>query len=262
MRPTPQQQWLKIAWRAVAAGERELMKRFHLATTTKLKFKAHHEIVTAADLAANSAIQRVLTKLTPGIPVLSEEGGSIQTSPALKADLAWVLDPLDGTTNYTIRLPLWGISLALVRDGEPILGVISLPALHKHFHATVGGGAWLGRDRLHVSKTKQLIETTGLLCYGYSNDDKRRGMNANRFLSMASRTTRRLGSAVVEAAWIAMGHADYAVLHGAKPWDVAAGALLVREAGGDVVTPKGKQWSLGKSDMVFSSPGVTKSVLK
>lgn len=257
-----QRRWLNIAWRAISAGEREALKLFDIKKAPKFGFKEHHEIVTVADLNANRAIAQVLAKLTPQIPLLSEEGGTINTEQGLKADLAWVLDPIDGTTNYAARLPMWGISLALIRDGESILGAISLPAIRQRYHAVLEGGAWMDRQRLHVSKAKKLEDTVGLLCYGYQDRDQRLGLSANRALSIASRSTRRLGAAVMEAAWVASGRVDYAILHGVKPWDVAAGALLVREAGGDVVRPDGKPWRLGGGDIVFVAPGVTREVIR
>jgi myo-inositol-1(or 4)-monophosphatase len=262
MLPSPQKQWLAIAWKAVTAGEREALKDFDVRKAAKFGFKAHHEIVTKADLDTNTAVMRVLTKLTPNIPILSEEGGTIDIKQGLSADLAWVLDPIDGTTNYTARLPLWGISLALIRDGEPILGCISLPAMKQRYHAVLGHGSWMGSTRLAVSKAKKIEETVGFLCYGYGERDKKLGLKAHKALSEASRSTRRLGVATLEATWIAAGRADYSVMHGIKPWDVAAGSLIVREAGGDVVTPTGKTWRLGQPDIVYSAPGVTRSIIK
>jgi len=257
-----QKKWLNIAWRAVADGERVAMKAFDVTKAPKLSFKAHHEIVTQADLNTNDAIKRVLAKLTPHIPILSEEGGTVGIEEGLKADLAWVIDPIDGTTNYAARLPLWGISLGLIRDGEPILGTISLPALKQRYHAVLGNGSWMGSTRLQVTKTKKIEETVGFLCYGYDERDKKLGLKANKALSEVSRSTRRLGVATLEAAWVAAGRADYSVMHGIKPWDVAAGSLIVREAGGDVVTPAGKNWRLGQPDIVYSTPGVTPSIIR
>jgi myo-inositol-1(or 4)-monophosphatase len=150
----------------------------------------------------------------------------------------------------------------LIRDGEPILGVISLPALGQRYHATLGGGAWMGRHRLHVSKTAKLQDATGLLCYGYDDCSKHGVLKAVVSLSPASRNTRRIGAATLEAAWVASGHADYAVMHGIRPWDAAAGALLVREAGGLALTPSGKQWRLGNNDLVCTTPGLRAAVLK
>jgi myo-inositol-1(or 4)-monophosphatase len=259
---TPEQRWLNIAWRAITAGERELVKRFRLTTKQALAFKAHQETVTEADTASNKAIIKVLRKLTPHVPILSEEGGTTTRSKALRADIAWVLDPLDGTNNYAMRLPLWGISLALVRRGGSILGAISLPVLRARFHAVLGQGAWIGHDRLHVSDQKKLSESIGFLCYGYARASMHKGLSANRFLSMKSRTTRRLSAAVVDTTWVAMGHADYAVLHGIRPWDMASGALLVREAGGTVCTPTGEPWKLGDPDVVLSTPALAKDVVR
>lgn len=259
---SPQKRWLSIAEKAVTAGSREALRRFDAANVAAYRFKAHHEIVTEADRASNRAIIRTLARLTPRIPVLSEEGGTITAPKALHTDLCWVLDPIDGTTNYAIRLPLWGVSLALIRDGEPILGVIMLPALRQRYHAILNEGAWMNGRRLHASQTKTLSDATGFLCYGYRPEEQRSGLRAVASLSPVSRVTRRLGAAVLEAAWVASGRADYAILHGIKPWDVAAGSLLVREAGGNVTRPDGKLWRLGDPDIVFSAPGTTKAVTK
>lgn len=257
---SPQQRWLSIAQKAVNAGAREALRRFDVKKIAAFNFKAHHELVTEADRKANDAVLRALKRLTPQIPVLSEEGGTMTASRALSADLAWVLDPIDGTTNYAIRLPLWGVSLALIRDGEPLLGVIALPALRQRYHAILNEGAWMSGQRLRVSAVKKLSDATGLLCYGYRPEEERVGLQAVTELSPASRVTRRLGAAVVEAAWVASGRADYAVLHGIKPWDVAAGSLLVREAGGSVTRPDGKPWRLGDPDIIFSTPGIAKAI--
>ncbi|OGL79472.1 hypothetical protein A3E39_00555 [Candidatus Uhrbacteria bacterium RIFCSPHIGHO2_12_FULL_60_25] len=254
--------WLSIATNAVRAGERVLLRHFNVNHTQKYGFKKFHEIVTEADKRSNDAIIKVLKQLSPDIPVLSEEGGTIDERAAPRADLAWVLDPLDGTTNYAARLPLWGISLALVRRGHPILGVISLPVLKHRYHAVKGGGAWMGRVRLHTSKTRDLADSIGLLCFGYDGGSYRRYRRIEPTLTEKSRSTRKLGAAVVESTWVASGRADYAILNGVHDWDVAAGTLLVTEAGGRVLTLKGEPWKMGEHDVVMSAPGIATAVLR
>lgn len=252
---------LAVAWRAVHAGERVLLKSFKVNNAQKYGFKKHREIVTEADGRSNRTIMRVLRRRTPEIPILSEEGGTINESAALRAKLTWVLDPLDGTTNYAARLPLWGISLALVTRGRPVLGVISLPVLKHRYHAVKGGGAWMGRVRLCASKTKKLSDAIGLMCFGYDGGSYRRYLRIEPALTRKSRSTRKLGAAVVESAWVASGRADYAILNGVHDWDVAAGSLLVNEAGGRALTLEGAPWQMGKQDVILTARGILGAVL-
>jgi myo-inositol-1(or 4)-monophosphatase len=251
----------RVGMRALLAAERVLLKRFGIAKPDAYGYKAHREIVTAADSVANRAILTVLKKGTPGFDILSEEG-----SPRTRSDWRWIVDPLDGTTNYTAHLPLWGVSIALEHMGKVVLGLISLPAMNKRFLAVLHGGAWSldkrGRRRIKVSATRRLDESLGLLCFGYRRNEKVRAMKIEPALAYGSRSVRRLGSAVEEASWVASGLADYSILIGVKPWDVAAGALLVREAGGRVLTPKGAEWHIDDSDIVFVTPRIAKQVLK
>ncbi len=257
-----QKRWLSIARMAVAAGEKEALRLYDVNHASKYGYKEHKEIVTLADKAVNAVVINVLKKLTPTIPICSEEGADISRTDLGKTDLAWVLDPIDGTTNFAARLPLWGISLALMRRGEPIVGFISLPPLKHRYHAVKGGGAWFKKDRLHASETKKLGESLGLLCYGYEKADMDRGLRAVARVTKEVRSVRRMGAAVIEAAWVASGRADFSVLHGAKPWDVAAGVLLVTEAGGKVVNLQGKNWTVKDQNLILTTPRLLPSILK
>ena len=254
--------WLAIAMRAVSAGETVALQHFNYAKTNGFSYKKHGEIVTAVDLESNRAIIRVLKRLTPTIPILSEEGGDISESVAAKSELAWALDPIDGTTNFAARLPLWGISLALLHRGEPVLGVISLPALRHRYHAVQGGGAWFGKQRLHVSKTRTLKDAIGLLCYGYIGSEISKGIRMIHRFGKRVRSERVLGAAVVESVWVATGRADFSILHGVHTWDVAAGVLLVREAGGVALNEQGKRWTPNDSGVIFSNIPLVKPILK
>jgi myo-inositol-1(or 4)-monophosphatase len=253
---------LKAAKLALRAAERELMPRFKREHPGKWRYKKHSEIVTEADEAANRAIIKSLKQTTPDFGILTEE------SPKLDGpkDIRWIVDPLDGTTNYAAHLPLWGISIALAADDEVFLGAISLPTMGERYFAVADQGAWTekgsAKSPLHVSKTDKIRDSLGLFCYGYLPEEKERGLKHVPELTHKSRSTRRLGSAVFEAVWVATGRGEYSVLHGIKPWDVAAGALLVREAGGEVMTPKGKRWELDDNDFLAVCPGVKKQVLK
>jgi myo-inositol-1(or 4)-monophosphatase len=253
---------LAIAVKAVRAGERAALAHFGPERMEASALKKHREIVTKGDTASNAAIIKVLKKMTPSIPICSEEGADIKADKLAKIDVAWVLDPVDGTSNYSVRLPLWGISLALISNGVPIVGVIALPCMNQLFTAIRGGGAWMGKRRLHVSRTKSLRDAVALMCYGYLDAERRRGMSISDRFTPHVHVARRLGAAVVESTWVASGRADFSILNGVHPWDVAAGALIVREAGGKVVTLSGRDWKISDADIIFAAPALIPAVLR
>jgi myo-inositol-1(or 4)-monophosphatase len=253
---------LAFAVKAVRAGERAALAHFDHERMQASSYKKHHEIVTKGDTASNAAVIVVLKKLTPTIPICSEEGADIKADEIADAELAWVLDPLDGTSNYAVRLPLWGISLALVVRSEPIIGVISLPSIGQLFTTILGGGAWMGKKRLSVSRTKKLRDAVAFMCYGYKNRELHRGVRIASTFAPRVLMARRLGAAVVESTWIASGRADFSILNGVRPWDVAAGALLVREAGGKALALTGKGWTIADADIIFTTPTLASQVLR
>lgn len=254
----------QVGMRALLAAERVLLKRFKTAKPHAYGYKAHREIVTAADKAANRIILSILRKGTPGFDILSEEG-----SPRTRSDWRWIVDPLDGTTNFTAHLPLWGVSIALEHKGRVVLGLISLPVIGERYVARKHEGAWktnVGRTsskpiRVHASKTRDINEALGLVCFGYDKPHKKNIVRVEPTLAYRSRSLRQLGAAVFEASWIATGRADYAILSGIRPWDVAAGALLVREAGGKALTTDGKEWTLHDKNIVYVVPRLKASVI-
>jgi myo-inositol-1(or 4)-monophosphatase len=228
----------------------------------RTSFKAHKEFVTAADHAANQAIQAVLRRMTPDSRIVSEEGPLVTRDSILDTHLQWILDPLDGTTNYTIGLPLWGISLALVKDGVPVRGWLSLPKLGERYVARLGEGAWRNGKKFRITKRLPLASSVGLFCHGYREEEKAADLGTTGPLMRATHTTRRLGAACVELAWVATGRASYLVIYGAKPWDLSAGTLLVTEAGGLVSRPDGEPWSVGDPDCVAANPASYEQVLR
>ncbi len=260
--PSSHRRLLAIAVKAVHAGERAALAHFDHERMAASAYKKHREIVTKGDTASNKAIIAVLKKLTPTIPICSEEGADIKADRLAKIDVAWVLDPIDGTSNYSVRLPLWGISLALVSHGVPIVGVIALPSINQLYTAVREGGAWMGRRRLSVSRTKQLRDAVALMCYGYLDAERRRGMSISDRFTPHVHVARRLGAAVVESTWVASGRADFSILNGVHPWDVAAGALIVREAGGRVITLNGREWTILDKDIIFTTPFLAPKVLR
>lgn len=245
-------QYEKAAEAALRVGEQVLLRHFKPDTIAKTSFKEHREFVTAADKASNVAIQRVLTKLTPDVDMLSEEG-SIKKPNVIQTHLKWVLDPLDGTTNYTIGLPLWGISLALLKDDVPVRGWLRIPLLKENYVARLNEGAWKNGKKFRLTHPRSMKDGIGLFCHGYREEEKAADIGTIGPLMRATHSTRRLGAACVELAWVATGRASYLVIYGAKPWDLAAGTLLVTEAGGFVSTPGGDPWKLSDPDCVAAN---------
>ncbi|MBU2613330.1 hypothetical protein KJ925_02645 [Patescibacteria group bacterium] len=255
-----------VGTKAMLAAEQVLLKMYDRTKAPAFGFKAHREIVTSADRAANRAILPVLRAGTPGFDILSEEG-----SPRTRSRWRWIVDPLDGTTNYAARIPLWGISIALAHGDDIILGLISLPALGERYVARTGHGAWRSfvdaqgktstPKRLRAAKTTALRDALGLACFGYVAANKRALMSIEPMLAYRSRSLRHLGAAVVESSWVASGRADYSILTGVRSWDIAAGVLLVREAGGKALTLKGKEWTQKEKRIIFTAPGVERSVV-
>lgn len=246
----------------MGAGEKTALKFFDYLAADGYSYKKHRETVTQADFATNDAIIRVLKKLTPDIPIISEEGADLKESDAATTPLVWALDPIDGTTNFIGRIPLWGISLALLEYSEPLLGLVTLPSLKHRYHAERGRGAWMDQHRLRVSKTKSLKESLALICYGYRTQDARKGASIISAFKTKVRAERVLGAAVVEASWVAAGRADFSVLQGIHVWDAAAGALLVREAGGEAANFQGQNWTCKDRNIIFSNPQLLSAVLK
>lgn len=202
------------------------------------KLKSTHEIVTKADTASERIILSLLKKHTPDFQILSEESGLTHH----KSEYLWVVDPLDGTTNFTVHNPLFSVSIALYKNGVPLLGVVYAPYLKELFVAEKGKGATLNGRKLRVSKTHELKKSFLTYCYGQQHKHMRRAVELYRYFKMKSVDMRQLGSAAIELAWVAAGRTESIIIPGTKPWDAAAGVLLVTEAGGKVTNFFGKAW--------------------
>jgi len=240
----------KQAIKLVRQAGNLLLAEYKQGRINHLRFKSKHEIVTAADLISEKIILKGLNKLTPNYRIISEENGDNRK----KSDWLWLVDPLDGTTNFYMGNPLFAVQIALVYKNEPQLGIIYAPAINEFYLAEKGQGAYLNNKKIKVSQNnlKQALLT---YCHGNSQADLKRALKIYQHFKLSNFDIRQIGSAALEFGWVAKGRTDCYISPGARLWDVVPGALLVKEAGGKIYDFKGKPWTLN-SKTVFASNGV------
>jgi myo-inositol-1(or 4)-monophosphatase len=201
----------------------------------KISYKGEVDIVTEADRRSEEAVASRLRRHFPKHEIVGEEMSGEAGAAALgDAPFCWHIDPLDGTTNFAHGYPCYAVSIALCERGEPRVGVVFNPARGELFHATAGGGAYLDRKRIRVSRVERL--NSALLCTGFPTHLRAQNPNIHYYwrYTLASHGVRRDGSAALDLCYVAAGRFDGFWEFGLKTWDTAAGALMVREAGGMV----------------------------
>ena len=220
------------------------------AVSRKTSFR---DLVTQADLASEALLVERIRASYPGHSIQSEEAVCDQDVGGLR----WYLDPLDGTVNFVHSLPMFAVSMGLVQDGLPLLGVVYIPVLDECFYARRGGGAWLDGRRLEVSTTAELSEAILATGFAYRRGEVQPSNLENfaRFF-FDVRGLRRMGAAAVDLAYVAAGRLDGYWEYHLSPHDVAAGAVLVREAGGLVSDPSGGQEWLQSGAIVAAGEGL------
>lgn len=214
------------------------------------------DVVTEMDIAAEKLIVDFLSERRPADTFLAEEGSTGRARPEGTPDegVRWVVDPLDGTVNYLYGLPSWAVSIAAEVDGEVVVGVVEVPTRGETFHAVRGRGAWLGERRLACRPAPPLAQA--LVGTGFSYLAERRELQARVVEQLITRVRdiRRSGSAAIDLCDVGAGRMDAFYERGLKPWDYAAGELVVREAGGSTGGRPGEP--LGPELAVAGSPGV------
>ena len=221
------------------------------ARGVEVEYKGAVDLVTRADRASEELIVQEISRRFPDHDVLAEErgGGSKGSDRPL-----WIVDPLDGTTNFAHGIPLWSISIAVVEAGDTLAGVVHDPNRGECFTATRGGGAFLNGRRVRVSAASVLSDAVLVTGFPY---DVRTSLadNLDHFSGFikSARAVRRLGSAALDLAWVAAGRFDGFWEGKLHPWDVAAGDLLVREAGGQVTRFDGSPFDVF-TDEILAAP--------
>lgn len=245
--PLPHAAELAIAQRAAVIAGRLIATAWDQAAT--VEFKGEVDLVTDTDRAAEAAIVPLLAQQFPADAIIAEEGGGREGGPR-----AWHVDPLDGTTNFSHGFPHFAVSIALVDADGPLVGVIHEPLRRWTFSATRGGGAWLDGRPLAVSRTATLDRA--LTATGFPYDRRTaRDNNIHRADAVlrSAQGLRRAGAAALDLAFVAAGWLDAFWEDRLSTWDLAAGVLLVTEAGGTVTARDGRALVLTSGDVLATN---------
>jgi myo-inositol-1(or 4)-monophosphatase len=246
---------LKTALRAAKKAGTYLKTRFNKKHTVHQK--EVREEATEADVGAENIILKELQKAFPKYSVLAEEKGKIAGN-----EFTWVIDPLDGTTNYTLKSPFFDTAIALAKNNEIVLSVVLVPFTGEVFHAVKGQGAFVNGKKMQVSSTTLLKETHMHYCHSTQPKELTRNMKMYHALKAKVYQLSQYKAANIEMSYCAAGRLDAFIDNGASAWDVSCGALMVKEAGGNVTDFKGKPWNLSSKDIFASNGKMHKTLLQ
>ncbi|HTH95207.1 MAG TPA: inositol monophosphatase family protein [Rhodocyclaceae bacterium] len=231
----------------------------------RVAVKQQSDFVTEVDKAAEAAIIEVLQDAYPKYGILAEESGAIPGSEGQGSDseFQWIIDPLDGTTNFIHGFPQYAVSIGLAQNGVMQHGVVYDPNRNELFTASKGGGAFLNDKRIRVANRTKLSDALIATGFPYRVFDRIDEYLAI-FKEMAQKTAglRRPGASALDLAWTACGRVDGFWEFGLAPWDIAAGSLLVTEAGGLVGDCKGEQGFMDSGDMIAGNPKLFAQLLQ
>ncbi|HWC99180.1 MAG TPA: inositol monophosphatase family protein [Candidatus Sulfopaludibacter sp.] len=224
----------------------------YLERRVPFETKGEFDLITAADRASEKLIVERLRSYFPGHSIMAEEGGGVDKT----SEYQWFVDPVDGTTNFAHSFPFFNVTLGLARGGEMVAGVVFDPVRQEMFTAERGAGAYLNNRRIHVSAAAHIADS--LASTGFPSRKRHHNINIHFYyqLAMASHGVRRTGSAALDLAYVAAGRLDFFWEFGLKPWDMAAGTLLVQEAGGRVSDMRGEPHSVVGSDTLLVDNGL------
>ena len=227
--------------------------------TIERKYGQERNLVTEIDKGSEKIIIEKIKRYFPNHDILAEESGSRHAS---HSDYRWIIDPLDGTTNFTHGLPIFCVSIGIEKKGEIIIGVIYDPNLNEIFVAEKGNGAYLNDKNIHVSSISSLSDSLLVTGFPY-NITENPNKAIERFINFLynSQAVRRMGSAAIDLAYVAAGRYEGFWEVALNPWDVAAGSLIVQEAGGIISDFSGKKFNVYCQEVLASNGLIHKEMI-
>ncbi len=243
---------LDVATEAALASGDKIVE--YLGHPGDVEFKREKDMVTKADRLSEEII---ITKIRQDFPkhhILAEERGLVRGNGESEAEYTWVVDPLDGTTNFAHGVPMFAVSIGVIHSGVPVIGVVYNPVSKELFRAELGQGAFLNEEAISVSSVSSICHSLVGTGFPYDMEDEEDN-NVRDFCRVVAEVqdVRRMGVASLDLAYVACGRFDAYWEPGLAPWDVAAGAVLVREAGGMATDYEGREFILENQQIVASN---------
>ncbi|MFH1597834.1 MAG: inositol monophosphatase [Patescibacteria group bacterium] len=248
----------KTAIQAAKLAGDYLAQNFAKIRRSQISVKSASQVVSRADTDAEKIILKTIRRKFPDHSIYSEEIGHIKK----KSDYQWVIDPLDGSTNFLMQNPFFATSIALLHKGRVILGVANAPLMNHFYLAEKNKGAYRNGKKIRVSNKKKLSESFLTFCHGNSVKDIKRSIKVYQTFKLLCADMRQLGSGILECGMVAFGSTEDIMTPGANLYDVAAGALMVEEAGGRVTDFQGDKWSVKSKDIVCSNSHIHNQLIK
>ena len=255
---------INVMHKASQLASRRMMRDFGEVENLQVSRKGAADFVSQADITAERTLREELEKARPDYGFIMEEGGKV--AGAHPDSPVWIIDPIDGTTNFLHGIPHFAISLAVMEKSRLLAGTIFDPARNEFFYAEAGKGAFLNDRRMRVSGRRTLPESlfaTGIPFLGHGTDETDIQFLAElKTVMQASSGVRRMGTASLDLAWVAAGRYEGFWERGLNIWDIAAGVILVREAGGFVSDFAARDKSLESGDVVAANAPIHVPLLK
>lgn len=242
------QRYLDVARIASWEAGRVIKQGFN--SIQRVEWKDDIDPVTESDREAERVIRETILAHFPDHAILGEEGGDNNST----SNVRWIVDPIDGTANFTRRIPLVAVTIGVEIDGELVVGIVNNPIMDEEFYAAKDMGAFLNGERIFVSELASLKKA--YIAFGLRREPQLREplMEAANKLYGEVRTIRRIGCAALSLAYIACGRIDGLSEIGLMPWDMAGGALILREAGGELANLDGSPFDLNEPTVLAGSP--------
>ena len=248
---------IQVACQAAKEAGKILNRLF--GKVKEIEKKGEIDLVTEADLQSEKIILDIISRSFPQDSILTEEAGAFNHL----SERVWIIDPLDGTTNFAHNFPVFAISIALQVEGELVLGVANSPRTNEQFEAVKGMGAFLNKKPIRVSQTNTLQDSLLVTGFPYDvHENPDRVMGLLHKMIVRAQGIRRPGSAVIDLCYVAAGIFEGFWEERLHPWDTAAGAILVQEAGGKVTTCEGEPFTPFLKSIVAANPHIHEAMLE